>query len=169
MPSNCCRRAARVHKRNGFTLCAAVTVALTVNLTLIKGAAGTSQEPRQGYEPPWTSPAEGGGPFIKAEAKHRWSVRSYHDSVPGQAKGDTERNQGPNLQAPLSLIHVLCPHTHTHIYKCTGVRKKRKLTEPSASQVARQSGWKRCHQFVPSHRGHAGDGEAMAAPCPHHG
>lgn len=52
-PSNCCRRAARVHKHNGFTLCAAVTaVALTVNLTLIKGAVGTSQEPRQGYEPP---------------------------------------------------------------------------------------------------------------------
>lgn len=69
----------------------------------------------------------------------------------------------------LFLSYMSCVHTHTHIYKCTGVRKKRKLTEPSASQVARQSGWKRCHQFVPSHRGHAGDGEAMAAPCPHHG
>lgn len=40
---------------------------------------------------------------------------------------------------------------------------------PGALQVARQSGSEHCHQFVPSHGGHAGDGEAVAAPCPHHG
>lgn len=41
--------------------------------------------------------------------------------------------------------------------------------DPGALQVARQSGSELGHQFVLSHGGHAGDGEEVAAPCPHHG
>ncbi|KAK5912217.1 hypothetical protein CesoFtcFv8_002114 [Champsocephalus esox] len=113
---------------------------LTVYLILIKAAAGTSQELRQGFEPPLNTNHAAGGALHTTRGQRD----EVYDSVLGRAKGDEDYVQMQHVEGE----------------------------EPDRAQCitgSRQSGWERCHQFVPSHGGHAGDGEAMAAPCPHHG
>lgn len=142
-----------------------------MNTTLIKGAVGTSQELRQRSEAPPVSPhprpptCRRESPLHQSYGQEQMKSSLVSRLRSGRTKGNVKRHQGADDPALLShccVLHTLLTH------KCTAVRKGSGPTEPSASQVVRLSGSGRCHQFVPRHGGHAGDGEAMAAPCPHH-
>ena len=133
---------------------------------------GTSHEGRKGLETPQSPHARGRGASDQTPGRPRDLVSQLSLGPSQEGREANQASYSPShvtvYASSLSLSHRHT-HTHTQICKCTAVWKERRLSEPSALQVGRRSGWERCHQFVPSHGGHARDGEAIAAPCPHHG
>lgn len=100
--------------------------------------------------------------------------KTKHDSVTREARlssdGSTRADEAATQKTsspPYGCLRlpILSPDTRARMQMC--VWKEPILPEPRASQVVQQSHWERCHQFVPSRGGHAGDEEAMAALCPH--
>lgn len=143
---------ARIYHLNGFIVCCRGSG--NTHCVSDSKKRCTSQELRQGFAP---------SKFRAVADK----VITPNDSVFGAQEQVTGSATKELIFQPTVLLGVLLSwHAHTLIYDA---QQQGERSKSSTLQVARQSGWKRCHQFVPSHGGHGGDREAVAVPCPHHG